>query len=130
MSAAILKLPLVFDLFGFLERRMERHFDLTIEMAEVWALGTKEMTVWEDQYLLDSPTAEALSEHKKAIKKLLRYGGLFAAMTGRPEFPDKKVEAMVGATVRLLQDKLAAWHGEQVSEAEGEAIIKKVFGES
>lgn len=130
MSAEILKLPLAFDLFGFLDRRMERHFDLTVEIAELWALGTKEMTAWEDEHLLDKPTPEALAEHRKAIQKMLRYGGVLAAMTERPEFPDQKARVLVASTVRLLRDKRAAWHGEQVSEGEGEAVLRKVFGES
>jgi len=88
------------------------------------------LTQWEDDHLLDNPTADALSKHKQATERLLRFGRFLALATEQTDFPDKPLADIVSATQNCLRDKLALWHGRKLSEERRAEILQACFHES
>src|SRR5437016_5515624 len=94
------------DLIGHLEKRLLAEFALT---AEEWSHCISALTKWEDEHLLDNPTAELLRAHKATLQRLLAFGRFISPTTEQPDFPDRSTAEMVAATQVVLQDKLQMW---------------------
>ena len=127
MIADALTMPLVPDFLGHLEAHFHR------ELAAVvhdWSQCTNLLTQWEDDHLLDNPTPELLAKHKQAIERVLRFGRFLALATGEPDLPDRSLAEIVAATQSCLQDKLALWHGCNLSGERRAEILKASFHES
>src|SRR5258705_11630788 len=95
------------DLVGHLEKRLCREFAVT---AEEWSRCVSALTRWEDDHLLESPSAESLGVHKATVQRLLEFGTFLSVVTGQASFSDRSTAEIVSATLSVLQDKLQMWH--------------------
>lgn len=127
MSAEVLPLPLLPDLASFWESELMQQFSLT---AERWAGCVSRMSAWEDSNLLDTADVKRLEEHRLGVMWMLRLGRLLSLSTKDPAFPDRELARRVAATMQALEDKMALWHGNALSEPEREQVLQQVFGES
>ena len=126
MTAESLTLPLASDFVGHMEKRLMN--ELAAAAGE-WSECATALTRWEDEHLLDNPSADLLQRHKATTERLLRFGKTLSLAAADPDFPDKKLAAMVSATERMLQDKLVMWHGKMKNERR-EKILQAAFHES
>jgi len=124
MKAEADSLPLVPDYIGHLQERLLREF---AHGVEDWSRCVDQVTRWEDEHLLDNPTPELLAQHKTALKRLIGFGKFISLSTEHPEFPDRETAELVRATQHCFQDKLAMWHGPQLSAEESERILAACF---
>ncbi|MBI3851204.1 MAG: hypothetical protein HY298_13160 [Verrucomicrobia bacterium] len=126
MTAESLTLPLASDVVGHMEKRLMNELGAA---ADEWSECATALTRWEDEQLLDNPGADLLQRHKATTERLLRVGKTLSLAVAHPDFPDKKLAAMVSATERMLQDKLTMWHGKMNSKRR-EEILQTAFHES
>lgn len=124
MTAETTSLPLVPDYVGHLQERLLHEFAMAVED---WSRCVRQLTQWEDEHLLDDPSPELLARHKATLQRLLRFGKFISLTTEQAEFPDPELAALVRATQRSFQDKLAMWHGPKLSPAESERILSACF---
>src|SRR5262245_7013108 len=83
--------------------QLETHFQRELAaVIEDWSRCTNALSQWEDENLLDNPSAELLTKHREMIERLQRLGHLLALVTGQPDFPDKELAAIVSATQNCL----------------------------
>jgi hypothetical protein len=97
------------------------------EAVEEWSTYVSALSRWEDDHLLDAPTAELLSEHKTAVERLLTFGRFLSLVTANESFPQNHVSEMVVATQVVLQDKLRMWHGPRMGKTESDRILAACF---
>ena len=119
-------MPLVPDYVGRLEAHFLRDF---ADGVEDWSRCINMLTEWEDEFLLDDPAPEKLAAHKQIVERLLRFGRFIALATGSPDFPDPELAAVVSSTQCCLRDKLALWHGNTLTGAQGTEILRQCFHE-
>jgi hypothetical protein len=60
---------------------------------------------------------------------MISFGELLFSATSSPAFPDREIAGMVAATQQMLKDDLAMWHGNQLTDAQAEQLMQKVFPE-
>ncbi len=126
MTADALAVPVVPDFIGHVETRLRRDLAAAVED---WSQCVTALTHWEDEHLLDNPTAELLARHKQTTERLLRFGRFLALATQQPDSPDQQVAEIVTATQRCLEDKLRLWHGPPMSEERRAEILKTCLNE-
>src|SRR5207248_3822339 len=76
----------------------------------VWSESVRALAHWEDEHLLDNPSAEMLEEHRHIVERQIELGKVISLATEDPDFPDKEARAQVAATMSILQDKMPLWH--------------------
>lgn len=126
MTTESLTLPLASDFVGHMEKRLMNELATA---GEEWSECATALTRWEDEHLLDKPGDDLLRRHRTTTERLLRFGKTLSLAVAHPDFPDKKLAAMVAATERMLQDKLTMWHGKMNSKRR-EEILQSAFHES
>ncbi len=114
---------------NFIERASNRICQELSADAEDWAAMAGQAGLYPWKHFTESPRPEDLRKHKATLERLIAFGELLSAATSSPAFPDREIADMVAATMRMLKDDLAMWHGNQLSEAEAEQILQKVFPE-
>jgi len=112
---------------NFLERAANRIIQELSADAEDWAnlAGPLRMYPW--THFIENPKAEDLSKHKATLETMIAFGELLLSATSSPAFPDREIAGMVAATQQMLKDDLAMWHGNQLTDAEAEGLLQKVF---
>lgn len=113
------------DYIGRVEKHLLGEFALAVEQ---WSSCIAILTKWEDENLLDTPTAENLAAHRKTVERLIRFGKFIFLVTSQQEFSDRKTAEMVEATQQILADKLRMFHN-PITETEAEKILGEVFPE-
>ena len=113
------------DYFEKLEARILQEF---AEGVAAWGESVTALAHWEDEHLLEKPTAEALAAHRRTVDKLIGFGRFLALTTEHPEFPDAALKETVAATLRTLRDKIPLWHGQMPTD-QADAILKAAFPE-
>lgn len=113
------------DYFEKLEARILQEF---AEGVAAWGGSVTALAQWEDEHLLEEPTAEALAAHRRTVEKLIRFGRFLALTTEHPDFPDAALKENVAATLQTLRDKIPLWHGRMPKE-QAEAILRAAFPE-
>jgi len=121
---ASVSIPTVPDFVGMLETRIVREL---AGLADEWGHCVSALTPWEDDHLLDNPTADLLASHKTTIENLLRLGRFINRSTDQPDYPDRKTSEIVSAALELLADKLRMWHAPRMSKEESDRIITQCF---
>src|SRR5437773_1118860 len=76
---ASVSIPTVPDFVGMLETRIVREL---AGLADEWGHCVSALTPWEDDHLLDNPTADLLASHKTTIENLWRLGDRFDSRRG------------------------------------------------
>jgi len=114
------------DLAGGISKRVLR---LLKAQVEDWYDECRQLSDWEDQYLVDNVAPERLAEHARLLEELERVGHWMSLATGSPDFPDRGLADLVAMTLRDLKDAYALWHGNMTSETRRE-ILRSVFNES
>ena len=112
------------DVLGRLKKRLIAEFGLAVEE---WARYVPILTKWEDEHLLDNPTAEALAAHKRMVERLLDFGRFISLVTEWQEFPDRRTSEMAAAAQSAFEDKLLMWHRPRISEEEADKILAACF---
>jgi hypothetical protein len=120
-------MPLVPDFIRYLESHFFRELDAVVHE---WSRCTRFLSQWEDEHLLDEPSAESLAKHREAVQRLLHFGRFLAVATEQPGFPDPQLAQIVAGTQSCLQDKLSLWHGRALSKDRRAEILKTCFDES
>jgi hypothetical protein len=113
------------DYFEKLEKRILLEF---AEGVAAWGQSVTALSRWEQEHLLDEPTAEALAAHRHTLDRLIQFGRFLALTTEHPDFPDTVLKENVAATLQTLRDKIPLWHG-NMAKAEADAILKAGFPE-
>lgn len=111
------------DYFEKLESRILQEF---AEGIVVWGESVTALARWEDEYLLERPTAEALAAHRRTVEKLIAFGRFLALTTEHPEFPYAGLKENVAATLQTLRDKIPLWHS-HMPKHQADAILKAAF---
>jgi hypothetical protein len=114
---------------NFLQRAFKRLANELSADAEEWGAAVQGLRRFQDEKLLDNPTPENLAAHRKAIEFLIAFGNFIAGATRCPEFPDRETHQMVEATLQLLRDDMALWHGNQNTPEKNAAILAACFPE-
>jgi len=94
----------------------------------VWSESVRALAQWEDEHLLDNPSAELLAEHRRIVERQIALGKFISLATEHPDFPDKETRAQVAAAMSILQDKIPLWHSTMSTE-EADKILAEVFPE-
>ena len=118
-------LPVMPDYFEKLEAHIVQEF---AEGVAAWGESVTALARWEDEHLLEGPTAEALSAHRRTVDRLTEFGRFLARTTEHPDFPDSTLKENVAATLQTLRDKIPLWHGKMPKD-KADAIIKAAFPE-
>ena len=107
--------------------RLQRRFLASVSDAvEEWSACVPELTKCD--HLLDQPTPELIvADHKATLERLLSFGQFLSVATERPDFPDRRLAAMVAATLGILHDKLRLWHGPRMTREESDRILAACF---
>jgi hypothetical protein len=114
---------------NFIERAAHRIIQELSADAEDWAAMAGRVGLYPWKHFTANPRPEDLLKHKATLEMLINFGDLLLAATCSPVFPDREIAAMVAATQRMLKDDLALWHGNQLTKAEAEELLQKVFPE-
>src|SRR5205809_4766087 len=114
------------DAIEFIETLEKRILRELWDSALVWSESVRALAQWEDEYLLDNPSAEVLDEHRRIIERQIALGKFIALATEHPDFPDKETREQVAATMSILQDKIPLWHSTMSAE-EADKILAEVF---
>ena len=112
---------------NFLQRAFKRLLDELSADAEDWSTAVQGLRRFQDEKLLDHPTPENLRAHRQAIDLLIAFGSFISNATKSPAFPDRETHAMVEATLQILRDDLALWHGSQNSAEKSAQILAACF---
>lgn len=113
------------ELGSSLTTRLARYFKAQVED---WCDVCRNLSVWEDQHLIDQPAAERLVEHARLLDELEHAGRWLARATQTPDFPDRATAELVAMTMQDLQDRRALWHGPMTPE-QREAVLRDIFHE-
>ena len=113
------------DYFEKLQTRISQEFN---EGVSAWGQSVTALSRWEQEHLLDNPSPDALSAHRRTLDRLIQFGRFLALTTEHPDFPDTALKENVAATLQTLRDKIPLWHG-TMSEREADAILKAAFHE-
>ena len=128
MSAiAIMEEPSILAAPNFLQRAFKRLSDELSADAEDWSAAVQGLRRFQDEKLLDDPTPENLQAHQRALEMLIAFGSFIASATKTPEFPNRDAHVMVEATLQILRDDLALWHGCQNSSERNAQILATCF---
>src|SRR5881296_1832054 len=95
----------------------------------VWSESVRALAQWEDEHLLDHPSADMLEKHRQIVERQLALGKFISLATEHPDFPDQEVREQVAATMSTLHDKIPLWHSTMKAE-EADRILAEVFPES
>ena len=114
---------------NFIGRATSRIFQEPSADAGDWSKMAGQAGLYPWAHFVENPKAEELSKHKAALEKLIAFGGLLNSAMSSPNFPDKELAGGVTATLRMLKDDLAMWHGNDLTDAQAEELMQKVFPE-
>jgi hypothetical protein len=118
-------MPVMPDYFEKLEAHILQEFT---EGVAAWGESVTALARWEDEHLLEGPTAAALATHRRTVDRLIAFGQFLALTTEHPNFPDTALKENVAATLQTLRDKIPLWHG-KVPKDKADAILKAAFPE-
>ena len=113
----------------FLERAKNRILSEFADDAQDWSSLVTALSRYQDAELLDNPAKEKLEEHQRTLESLISFGELLLLATNSPVFPDSRTHEMVVATLQILRDDLALWHGQKNSSEKSAAILAACFSE-
>lgn len=126
-SIAILDEHGIFAAPNFLQRAFKRLSDELSADAEDWSAAVQGLRRFQDEKLLDNPTPENLKAHRRALEMLIAFGSFIANATKSPAFPNRETHLMVEATLQILEDDLALWHGNQNTPEKSTQILADCF---
>jgi hypothetical protein len=126
-SIAIMDEQGIFSAPNFLQRAFKRLSDELSADAEDWGTAVQGLHRFQDEKLLGNPTPENLKAHRRAIELLITFGNFIANATKDPVFPNRETHAMVEATLQILRDDLALWHGNQNTPEKSAQILAACF---
>ena len=112
---------------NFLQRVFKRLSDEFGSAAEDWSSAVQKLRRFQDEKLLDNPTPENLKAHRLVIESLITFGSFMANATGDPVYSNRETHAMVEATLQILRDDLALWHGNQNTPEKSAQILAACF---
>jgi hypothetical protein len=112
---------------NFIERAAKRIVLEVSADAEDWANMAGPLRMYPWTHFVENPDPEDLRKHKAALETMIAFGELLASATSSSAFPDHEISAMVAATQQMLKDDLAMWHGNQLTDAQAEELLQKVF---
>jgi hypothetical protein len=122
-SGSLIALP------NFIERATDRIIQELIADAEDWAKIAGQVGLYPWTHFVENPKPEDLLKHKATLERLIAFGELLNGAMSSPTFPDKEVAGGVAATLRMLKDDLAMWHGNNLTDAQAEELMLKCFPE-
>ncbi len=112
----------------FIETLEKRILHELWDSVLVWSESVRALAQWEDEHLLDSPSAEMLEKHRSIVERQIALGKFISLATEHPDFPDKETRQHVAATMAILRDKIPIWHS-TMSAQEADRILAEVFPE-
>ena len=112
----------------FIETLEKRILHELWDSVLVWSESVRALAQWEDERLLDNPSAEMLAQHRRIVERQIALGKFISLATEHPDFPDPQVREQVAATMSILQDKIPLWHS-TMSEQRAKQILAEVFPE-
>ena len=111
------------DLAGGVSKRVLR---LLKAQVEDWYDVCRQLSDWEDHFLVDQASSDRLAEHARLLDELERVGRWMSLVTSSPDFPDPATAQLVEMTLRDMEDARALWHGNLTKERRQE-ILRAVF---
>ena len=115
---------------NFFQRAYGRIFTELSADAQDWANAATNLWQFRKQrMILREPAPEDIEKHRRSLELMISFGSLLIKVTDSPEFPDREISAMVSTTLQMLKDEMTMCHGEQLAEAEAEAVLQKCFPE-
>ena len=114
---------------NFLERATNRIVQELSADAEDWAKIAGQVGLYPWTHFVENPKPEDLFKHKATLERLIAFGELLNSAMSSPTFPDREVAGGVAATLRMLKDDLAMWHGNDLTDAQAEELMLKCFPE-
>jgi hypothetical protein len=125
-NAAVISPSESIDSTSGLVTRLVRYFKAQVED---WYDVCRQLSAWEERYLIDGPRPECLAEHARQLDELEQVGRWLEVATQTPDFPDKVTAELVAMTLQDLKDRRSLWHGTMTSP-EREALLRDIFHES
>jgi hypothetical protein len=113
----------------FIETLEKRILHELWDSVLVWSESVRALARWEDEHLLDNPSAETLEQHRRIVERQIALGKFISLATEHPDFPDKQTRDQVAAAMSILRDKIPLWHS-TMSADEADKILAEVFPES
>jgi hypothetical protein len=114
---------------NFIERAANRIVQELSADAEDWANMAGPLRMYPWTHFVENPKAEDLCKHKATLETMIAFGDLLLSATSSSAFPDREIAAVVAATQQMLKDDLAMWHGNQLTDAQAEELLQRVFPE-
>jgi hypothetical protein len=114
---------------NFIERAANRICQELRADAEDWANMAGPLRMYPWTHFIENPKPEDLRKHKTTLETMIAFGELLSSATSSLAFPDREIAALVAATQQMLKDDFAMWHGDQLTDAQAEELLQKVFPE-
>jgi hypothetical protein len=114
---------------NFIERASNRIFQELSADAEDWANLAGPVCRYPWSHFIDKQNPEDKHKHKATLEAMIAFGELLNTTTSSPAFPDKEIAAIVTSTLQMLKDDLALWHGNDLTDAQAEELMRKCFPE-
>ena len=99
----------------------------TRKLVQAWINSCNDFLQWQRRELIEQePSPEKRSEHRNALKLMLRLGRSFHAQVSDPDFPLPQFAPEVAGKLRQLEH---SWEMIQnpMSDAEADAILGQAF---
>ena len=125
-NAAVISPAESVDSGSGLVTRLVRYFKAQVDD---WYDVCRQLSVWEERYLIDDPRQDRLAEHARQLDELEQVGHWFELATQSSDFPDRSISELVAMTLQDLRDRRALWHGTMTSE-QRESLLRDIFHES
>ena len=116
------------DAIDFIETLERRILHELWDSVLVWSESVRALARWEDEHLLDNPSAEVLENHRRIVERQMALGKFISLATEHPDFHEKETREQVAATMSILHDKIPLWHSSMSAE-EADRILAEVFPE-
>lgn len=100
---------------------------LTRKLVEDWVNACNDFLRWQRREVIERrPSPEKLSEHRVALKVMLRLGRSLHAHVCDPDFPLRQCIPEVDGKLRQLEESWEMIHN-PMSDAEADAVLQQAF---
>ena len=113
----------------FIERVEKRVLRELWDSVMVWSESVRALAGWEDEHLLEHPSAEILEKHRHMVEQHIALGKFITLAVEHPNFSNQATREQIAAAMSILRDKLPLWHS-SMSADEANKILVEVFPES
>lgn len=112
---------------GILEYVKTRVDTELVSAVKLWRENVQRLNDFQNEKMICFPTTESITAHKINLLLMISIGEWLERSTSNPDFPDRDANETVIATLQMLRDDLALWHGNQNTPQQSAVILAACF---